>query len=94
MRLPVPGQELADAVDRMIGDASDHVGEPGFWLNTVHLGRFYERLDKRGAPSAFIGASEKIILSAKRNRADCALGGVVCHFQVAVVDISRQSLPA
>jgi hypothetical protein len=38
-RPPVPRQQFVDAVSRMFGDARKDVGEPGRWIDIVHLGR-------------------------------------------------------
>ncbi len=32
---PVPRQEFIDAIDWMIGDAGDDIGEPSFWIDFV-----------------------------------------------------------
>ena len=37
-RSPVPWQQFVDAIDRMIGDAGEDVGEIGFGVEAVHLG--------------------------------------------------------
>jgi hypothetical protein len=34
---PVPRQQLVEPVDRMIGNARQHVGEPGPRIDTIHL---------------------------------------------------------
>ncbi len=35
-----PGHELAEASDFMVGDAGEHVCEPGFGIDSVELRRF------------------------------------------------------
>src|SRR5208282_1113182 len=37
-RVPVPGQQLVQPPGGMIGNAAQHVGEPGLRINTVELG--------------------------------------------------------
>jgi hypothetical protein len=37
-RPPVPGQQLVDAVDRVIGDAGEHVAQVTLRIETIHLG--------------------------------------------------------
>ena len=39
-RLPVPGQEFGDAPGRVVGNASEHVGEVMLCVETVELGAF------------------------------------------------------
>ena len=36
-------QELVDAVDLVVVDALEQVGEIGLWVEVVHLGAFDER---------------------------------------------------
>ncbi len=37
-RRPVPGQQLIEQVHGMLGDARQHVGEPGQWIDVIELG--------------------------------------------------------
>src|SRR5580700_3481578 len=78
-RLPVPGQELADAIDRMIGNAGKHVAQISFRVEAIHLGGFDEGIYRGSSYAAGIGASKKIIFSRECKRPDCALDGVVGH---------------
>jgi len=36
--LPVPGQQLVQPSRRVVGDAAQHVGEPGLGVDIVELG--------------------------------------------------------
>ena len=36
---PVPRQQIIEPMNRMLGNASEDVGEPGLRINIVHLGR-------------------------------------------------------
>jgi uncharacterized protein YidB (DUF937 family) len=45
----------------MIGDAGEHVGDIVLRVETVELGALDQRIDRRGAAAAGIGASEQII---------------------------------
>jgi len=36
----VPGQQFCDAVDRVIGDAAEHLAQVGFGIEAVELGAF------------------------------------------------------
>jgi hypothetical protein len=47
-----------NALGRVIGQASEHVGEPGLRVDIVELGGGDQRVDRSGAPAAFIGAGE------------------------------------
>ena len=41
-RPPIPGQQLSDAINRVIGDASEHVAQVTLGIDTVHLGGLSE----------------------------------------------------
>jgi len=34
----VPGQKFVDPVDLVVGDTSEHIGEPGLWIHVIELG--------------------------------------------------------
>src|SRR5215213_5854525 len=40
---PVPGQQLVELRGGVIGDARQHIGEPGAWIDVVQFGRGNER---------------------------------------------------
>src|ERR1700751_4388347 len=63
LRLPVPGQEFANALDGVIRQASQHVGEPSLWIDVVELGGGDEAVDRSRTPAALIGAGEGPISS-------------------------------
>jgi hypothetical protein len=52
---PVPGEQLVDASDRMIGDAGEDVGEPGLGIDVVKADSDDERFEHCGAMFAGIG---------------------------------------
>jgi hypothetical protein len=37
-RLPVPGKQVADAIDGMVGDAGEHIAQIGLRVESAHLG--------------------------------------------------------
>jgi hypothetical protein len=39
LRGNVPGQQLGDAVDRVLGNVFEHVTQVGLWVQAVELGR-------------------------------------------------------
>jgi len=59
----VPGQQFVDAVDRVIGDAREHVAEVGFRIDAVQLGRADQAVDRGGAVAAGIGSSKQVVLA-------------------------------
>ena len=69
LRTPIPGQEFVNAPGRVIGQASEHVGEPGLRVEIVELGGGDQRVDRSSAPAAFVGAGEGPVLSPQGNLA-------------------------
>jgi hypothetical protein len=43
----IPGEQVADAVDLVVGDAGEHVAEPGFRVEAVELGGFDQGVEGR-----------------------------------------------
>ena len=58
----VPREELLDAVDGMIGDASHHLAEICFRVETVEFRRGDQTVDNSSPISARIGTCEEIVL--------------------------------
>jgi hypothetical protein len=93
-RREVPGQEFLDAVDRMIGDAGQHVSEIGFGIETVEFGAADQGVDRGGALAAGIGTGEQVVLPTQSDGAQGAFGGVVVDLDGAVVHVTQQRIPA
>jgi hypothetical protein len=89
----VPGQELLDAVDRMVGDAGQHVSEIRFGVEAVDFGRANQAVDRGGALAASIGAGEQVVLAAQSDAAQSTIGGIV-SLDAAVVHVAQQRFPA
>jgi transposase len=47
---------------RVIGDAGEHVGNVELRVEAIELGGFNQRVHRRGAPAAGVGAGEQIVL--------------------------------
>jgi len=92
-RLPVPGQEFADAIDRMIGDAGQNVAQVSLRIEAIHLGGLDEGIHRSVAHAAGVGAGKEIILSREGEGPDRALDGVVAHFQAAVGGVAGERGP-
>ena len=56
--MPVPGQEFVNALGGVIRQTSQDVGEPGLRIDVIELGGGDQRVDRSGAPAAFVGAGE------------------------------------
>src|SRR5271168_4560738 len=61
-RGPVPGEQFVDAIDRVVGDAGDDVGEPSLGVDAVEASGPYERVHYGGSTAAFVGAGEEVVL--------------------------------
>jgi hypothetical protein len=46
---PVPGQQLVETSDRLVGDAGEHVGEPDLGIDVVELGGGDQAVDDGSA---------------------------------------------
>ena len=51
---PVPRQQRGQVGDLVIGDASQHIGEPGLRIDAVEFGRGNQGIDRGGALAATI----------------------------------------
>jgi hypothetical protein len=49
MGAPIPWQQFAKPPLREAGDAGEHIGEPGLWIDIIKLGRHDQRGHDRGA---------------------------------------------
>ena len=67
-RLGVPGQQLVDAVDLVVGDAFEDLGEPGLRIDVVEPGGLDQGVGDGGGPAAAGRAHEEIVLAAERDR--------------------------
>jgi len=79
---------------QMIGDASEHVGEPGTRADTGELRRDERRIDRRGALAAAVGPGEQPSLPSESNTSQSALGGVVARAPPAVIEEPTECIPA
>ena len=83
---PVPGQELIDPGCRMVGDASEHVGEPGLRIDAIELGGGDQGVDRRCPLATAVGADEQPRAAPECNPAQRPLGGVIAQADAAVVE--------
>src|SRR5512147_1395494 len=56
---PMPGQEFGEAVDRVLGDASQDVAQVGFGVDAVQFARFDQAVDAGGALATGMRAGEE-----------------------------------
>ena len=70
----IPGQELVDAVDGVLGDLFEHATEIKLRIKPVELGCPQQRVDSGGAVPAGIGTAEQKVLSSQSHNTQCPLG--------------------
>ena len=92
LRTPIPGQQFVNALGGMIGQASEHVGEPGLRVDIVELGGGDQRVDGSSAPAAFVGAGIPV-LSPQGNGPQLAFGGVVRHAKPPILEEAGEGVP-
>jgi len=90
----IPGQELADAVDRVVGNSRQDGAKVERRINPVELGRSNQGIERSGALASGIGSKKQIVFPAKSHSAERSFGRAVVDLQKAVVDIARKSAPA
>jgi hypothetical protein len=93
LRGAIPGQELVDPIDRMIGYVGQHMAQPGLGVNTAQLDRADQRVDDGGTLAATVGTGEQVVAAANRDPAQRSLGGRVVDLDDAVVAVAQQRWP-
>jgi len=66
-RLPVPGKQVADAIDGMVGDAGEHVAEISLRIELAHFCGLDEGIHRGRANAAGVGAGKKVVFPGHRN---------------------------
>jgi hypothetical protein len=66
----MPGQELVDPVDRVVGDAGEHVAQVGLRIEAVQGRGLDERVENRSPTTTGVRAGKEVVLAAQRERAD------------------------
>src|SRR5512144_3145923 len=92
-RADVPGEQVADAIDGVGGDAGEHVAEVGFGIEAVVLGGWDQGIEGSGAITAGVGPGKKVVLPAEGQRPDLPFGGVVVDLQPPVVEVAAERRP-
>src|ERR1700676_5071765 len=94
-RLPIPGQELVEAVGGMtVGHALQDVSEPGKGLDVVELCGGDEGADGCPSDAATVRAREQMVFAPERDGPDGALDRAVVEFDAAVIEESGEGWPA
>ena len=67
--LPVPGKQVADAIDGMVGDAGEHLAQIRFRVEPAQFGGLDQGIHRGRANAAGIGAGKKVVFPGHRNLA-------------------------
>ena len=78
------------AADGMLGDALEHIGQPGLRVDVVELGRPDQGVDGGSALAAAIRATEQPCLPAEGDTAQGSFGRVVREADPAVLEEPRE----
>ena len=71
------GQKLVEFVDRVVGDAAEHVAEPGKRINFDEFARSDEAAEHRRRLAAIITSEERPIVASDGDAAERALGRII-----------------
>ena len=88
--LPIP----LEPGDRRVGDASEHVGEPGLWIDVIELGAHDQRCHEGSAMGTTIRAGKEPRLSDESEAPQRPFGGVVGEADPAVTKEGCEAVPA
>ena len=92
-RLPVPGRQVVEAVDFVIRQAVQEIGDIGLGIEIVGLCRLDDGHDGRGVFGAAVGTSKHPVLPADTQRAHGALGDIVIDGNGRVVEKQGEGIP-
>lgn len=90
---PVPGQELVDAVYRVVGDTGEDVAEIGEGIDAVQLACIDQAVDDGGALTSVVGTGEQPVLAAEGDTPERILGAVIVDLQAVILSIAGQRHP-
>ncbi len=55
----VPGEQVADAIDGVVGDAAQHITQVGFGVEAVEFGGFDQAIEGGGAITAGVDPAKR-----------------------------------
>ena len=75
--MPVPRQELVERNGRVVVDAAEHIGEPGFGIYAAELGGGDQGIGRRRPLATAIGAAEGPLATAEGDAAQSSSGALL-----------------
>ena len=88
----MPGQQLVDAIDFMLGNAAEDIGEPSLWIDLVELRGLDQRIGSRRSSTTSFGSGEQPVFSSDGYPPHTPFCRIVVDAQAAVTEIGAQSL--
>jgi hypothetical protein len=82
--MDVPGQQLFDPVDGMVGDTGQHFAQIGFGIESIEFRRTDQAVDRRCPFSYGIRTRKQVVLPTQGHPAQRALRRVVVDLDVAI----------
>jgi hypothetical protein len=76
------------------GDAGQHIGEPGLWIDVIHLRCLDQRCHGRGPLGAAVGARKQPGFSTEGKTSERSLGSIVGEAGPPVVEERGKAVPA
>jgi dihydrodipicolinate reductase len=89
----VPGQQLLNAIDGMIGDMGQHIAQISLRINAVQPGAADERVHGRSALATTVSPHEQEVLASQAASPQGIFGDVIVDFGNPVLAVIRQGLP-
>ncbi len=92
-RFPCPGQQIVDALGRVIRQPRQDVGQPRLGIDVVELCGLDQRVDSGGAVAARVGATECPVAPSDGDAAQGAFGRIVRQADPPIVEEPGEGCP-
>jgi len=90
----IPGKQILDLADRIIGDPCEHGAELEFRIESVELGATDQGVHGSGTFAAAVRTGKQAVLAAESDSTQRAFGGAVVDFQHAIFGVACEGTPA
>ena len=84
----VPGQEVVDLADGVVGDALEDMLEIDLWIESVELGGAEQRVNGCCAFTTVVRTRKQEVFPSQGDDAQRAFGGVVVDLELSILDIT------
>src|ERR1022692_2718264 len=90
---PAVRQQFTESFDRMVGDASENIVEPGKRIDLRQFAGCDKAAQNRRRPASVIAAEERPVIPSDRKAPQRPLGAVIVDGEIAVAAITRERRP-